>query len=272
MTASDLSAPIGIFDSGFGGLTVARAIADLLPCENLLYLGDTLRAPYGSQSIAQVRHNTLQCLDYLKDHNVKALVIACNTGSAAALHDARERYDIPVIEVIVPAARKAAAITRNRQIGVICTQATARSSSYEDALAACDVTVTTQVCDRFVPFVEAGITAGDEVMEAARCYLAPMMEAQVDTLILGCTHYPLLSGVISYLMGPSVTLVSSADEGARETFAILTDQGLLNPSTTRGEHHFYTTGNASIFENLGQRLIADLVENVRHITLETSSH
>ena len=223
-------APIGIFDSGFGGLTVARAVVDLLPSENICYLGDTARTPYGPRPIAEVREFTLQCLDWLVDRGVKALVIACNTASSAALRDARERYgELPIIEVILPAARKAAAISRDRQVGVVCTAATATSRSYNDALAASPVRIYTQVCPQFVPLVEAGITTGDQVMTVAEEYLAPLREQGVDTLILGCTHYPLLSGVISYLMGDEVTLVSSSDECARATFAVLTRRGLLRP-------------------------------------------
>lgn len=262
--------PIGIFDSGFGGLTVARAIVDLLPHEDIIYLGDTARTPYGPRPIAEVREYTLQCLDWLVDQGVKALVIACNTGSSAALRDARERYgDLPIIEVILPAARKAAAISRDREVGVICTQATATSRSYNDALAASPVKLSTQVCPRFVPFVEAGITTGDELMAVAEEYLAPLKEQGVDTLILGCTHYPLLSGVISFLMGDEVTLVSSADECARATFAVLQRRGLLRPSAEReAKLSFVTTGDPDRFEGLGRRLMGGFVSGVQQISLE----
>lgn len=262
-------APIGIFDSGFGGLTVARAIVDLLPHEDILYLGDTARTPYGPRPIAQVREYTLQCLDWLVDQGVKALVIACNTGSAAALRDARERYgDLPIIEVILPAARKAAAISRDRQVGVICTQATAVSRSYNDALAASPVQLSTQVCPQFVPLVEAGITTGDEVMAVAEEYLNPLKEQGIDTLILGCTHYPLLSGVISYLMGDEVTLVSSADECARATFAVLNRRGLLREPGHDAVRTFVTTGDPERFEGLGRRLMGGFVSGVQQVALD----
>lgn len=264
-----IAAPIGVFDSGFGGLTVARAIVDLLPDEDLLYLGDTARAPYGPRTIAEARRFTLQGLDWLVSQGVKALVIACNTGSSAALRDARERYGIPVLEVIMPAARKAAAISRNQQIGVICTAGTATSRSYNDALAATQAELTTKVCPRFVPFVEAGVTSGDELMAVAREYLAPLKKAGVDTLILGCTHYPLLSGVISYLMGDEVTLVSSSDEAARETFAVLTDMGLLRTETHQARRRFVTTGDPSRFEGLGRRLMGGFVSDIEQISLPT---
>ncbi len=264
--ASEL--PIGIFDSGFGGLTVARAIVDLLPHEDIIYLGDTARTPYGPRPIAEVREYTLQCLDWLVDQGVKALVIACNTGSSAALRDARERYgDLPIIEVILPAARKAAAITRDRQVGVICTEATATSRSYNDALAASPVSLVTQACPQFVPFVEAGVTSGDELMRVAQEYLAPLKECGVDTLILGCTHYPLLSGVISYIMGDEVTLVSSADECARSTFALLQRRGLLREGDRQAARSFVTTGDPERFEGLGRRLMGGFVSGVQQVEL-----
>lgn len=265
-TASEL--PIGIFDSGFGGLTVARAIVDLLPNEDIVYLGDTARTPYGPRPIAEVREYTLQCLDWLVEQGVKALVIACNTGSSAALRDARERYDLPIIEVILPAARKAAAISRDRRVGVICTQATATSRSYNDALVASPVQLITQVCPLFVPFVEAGITTGDELMAVAEEYLAPLKEQGVDTLILGCTHYPLLSGVISYLMGDEVTLVSSADECARATFAVLKRRDLLREGGRKAVRRFVTTGNPERFEGLGSRLMGGFVSGVQQVDLD----
>lgn len=258
-----VQAPIGVFDSGFGGLTVARAIVDLMPNEDIVYLGDTARAPYGPRSIAQVREFALQCLDRLVSHGVKSLVIACNSASSAVLRDARERYRLPITEVIIPAARKAVATTRNRRIGVICTQATATSRSYNDALGASDVRLFTSVAPRFVEFVEAGITSGPEVTELARGYLAPLQEAGVDTLILGCTHYPLLSGVISYVMGEEVTLVSSADECARQTFAVLTRAGLLHDAPRRPQRIFLTTGEPGEFEGLGRRLMGGFVEGVQ---------
>ncbi|HEY9565560.1 MAG TPA: glutamate racemase, partial [Nocardioides sp.] len=199
--------PIGIFDSGFGGLTVARSVIDQLPHESILYLGDTARAPYGSKRIGEVREYALECLDHLVDQGVKALVIACNSASAAMLRDARERYDVPVIEVILPATRRAVAASRTGRIGVICTTATAESMAYEDAFAAAPhVELLTRACPLFVDFVERGVTAGPELIEAAHDYLDPLISAGVDTLILGCTHYPLLTGVISYVMGDQVTL------------------------------------------------------------------
>jgi glutamate racemase len=247
--------PIGIFDSGFGGLTVARSVIDQLPHESILYVGDTARQPYGPKPIGEVREYALECLDHLVAQDVKALVIACNSASAAMLRDARERYDVPVVEVIYPATRRAVAATRNGRIGVICTRATAESMAYEDAFAAApQVTLTTRACPKFVDFVERGVTGGDELIAAAHEYLDPLREADVDTLILGCTHYPLLTGVISWIMGDGVTLVSSAEECAKDVYKLLLDHDLLRPSG-EPEHRFLTTGSAADFAAIGQRFL-----------------
>lgn len=255
--------PIGIFDSGFGGLTVARAVMDQLPNEDLLYLGDTARAPYGDQAIADVREYTLECLDHLVDRGVKALVIACNAGSAATLRDARERYRLPVVEVVLPAARRAAAATRNGKVGVICTEVTKTSMAYDDALGvAVGVEVYTAACPAFVPFVEAGITGGPDLLAAARTYLEPLQRAGIDTLILGCTHYPLLTGVISMLLGDAVTLVSSADECAKELYATLARSGLAHDTPRQARRRFLTTGDPDSFSALGRRLVPDLITDV----------
>ena len=248
-------APLGIFDSGFGGLTVARSVIDQLPHESVLYLGDTARQPYGPRPIGQVREYALECLDHLVDQGVKLLVIACNSASAAMLRDARERYDVPVVEVIYPATRRAVAATRNGRIGVICTRATAESMAYDDAFAAAPhVRLTTRACPRFVDFVEAGVTGGDELLAAAHDYLDPLAEAGVDTLILGCTHYPLLTGVISYVMGDDVTLVSSAEECAKDVYKMLVATDLMRQS---GEptYRFLTTGAPEEFERIGRRFL-----------------
>ncbi|HET7476222.1 MAG TPA: glutamate racemase [Dermatophilaceae bacterium] len=263
-------APIGIFDSGYGGLTVARAVLDQLPHEPVVYLGDTARTPYGPRPIAEVREFALECLDRLVDRGVKALVIACNSASAAMLHDARERYDVPVIEVIRPAVRRAAAATRNHRVGVISTQATHTSHAYVDAFAAAPhVAVTSSPCPRFVEFVERGITGGPELLDVAHEYLRPMSEAGVDTLILGCTHYPLLTGVISYVMGEEVTLVSSAEETAKDVYRILADAHALRPDDLAPPtHQFVTTGDPLEFQRLARRFLGP---EVVHATAEPVS-
>jgi len=251
----DLDAPIGIFDSGFGGLTVARSVIDQLPHESIRYVGDTARQPYGPRPIGEVREYALECLDHLVEEGVKALVIACNSASAAMLRDARERYDVPVVEVIYPATRRAVAATRSGRIGVICTSATAESMAYDDAFAAApQVELTTRACPRFVDFVEAGVTGGEELLAAAHDYLDPLSRAGVDTLILGCTHYPLLTGVISYVMGDDVTLVSSAEECAKDVYKMLVRTDLMRPA---GEptYTFATTGSPDEFETIGRRFL-----------------
>jgi glutamate racemase len=257
-------APIGIFDSGFGGLTVARAVIDQLPHESVLYLGDTARQPYGPKPIGEVREYALECLDHLVDQGVKMLVIACNSASAAMLRDARERYDVPVVEVILPATRRAVAATRSGRIGVICTRATASSQAYDDAFAAApQVTLTTQACPLFVEYVEQGVTGGPELIAAAHEYLDPLVEAGVDTLVLGCTHYPLLTGVISYVMGDGVTLVSSAEECAKDVYRTLAERGLeQDPATAAPTHRFLTTGQPGEFATIGRRFLGPELDAV----------
>jgi glutamate racemase len=259
-------APIGIFDSGVGGLTVARAILDQLPNESTLYIGDTARGPYGPRPLAEVREFALETIDFLVEQGVKAIVIACNTASAAMLRDARERYSIPVIEVIQPAARRAVAATRTGNIGVIGTRATIDSKAYVDAFAAApQLNITSIACPLFVEYVERGETSGAEITKVARDYLAPVMEANVDTLVLGCTHYPLLTGVISYVMGEGVTLVSSAEETAKDLYRTLVENGLLRAqSTTPATHRFLATGDAKAFETLARRFLGPEVTRVEH--------
>ncbi|RZQ59331.1 glutamate racemase [Amycolatopsis suaedae] len=255
MTAADL--PIGVFDSGVGGLTVARTILEQLPAERLRYVGDTAHNPYGPLPIARARELALAALDDLVDGGVKALVIACNTASAACLRDARERYDVPVIEVVLPAVRRAVAATHTGRIGVIGTEGTVRSRAYADAFAAArDVEVTSVACPRFVDFVERGITSGRQVLGLAQGYLEPLLRAQVDTLVLGCTHYPLLSGVLQIVMGHDVTLVSSAEETAKDLVRVLTEADLLaQPGDEPPRHEFVATGSPEPFARLAQRFM-----------------
>lgn len=233
-------APIGIFDSGVGGLTVARAILDQLPGERLLYIGDTANSPYGPKPLEQVRSMALNVMDELVDSGVKMLVIACNTATAAALDEARERYTkgmgIPVIEVISPAARTAAALTRSGRVGVIATAGTVNSGAYARALQGIPgLNLTQQACPRFVELAEAGITTGPQVLDVAKEYLEPLQAAAVDTLVLGCTHYPLLAGPISYVMGRNVALVSSSEETAKDVYRELAARNLLHTDTQSAE-------------------------------------
>ena len=265
------NAPIGVFDSGVGGLTVARAILDQLPHESILYIGDTLNSPYGSKPLAAVRAHALEVMDDLVDQGVKMLVIACNSASAAVLRDARERYTkrrgLPVVEVILPAARRAVAATRTGRIGVIGTRATIESRAYEDAFAvAPHLHLTTRACPRFVELVEAGITSGSEALAIAHEYLDPVREAGVDTLVLGCTHYPLLTAVIAYVMGDGVTLVSSAEETAKDVYRTLVANG-LERSVADGppEHRFLATGDTASFQQLAHRFLGPEVGAVEAV-------
>ncbi len=249
-------APIGVFDSGVGGLAVARSILDQLPRERLRYVGDTGNGPYGPLPIAEVRAHALAIADDLVSSGVKMLVIACNTASAACLRDARERYDIPVVEVVVPAVRRAVAATRSGRVGVIGTTGTIRSRAYDDAFAAAPgITVTSAACPRFVDFVERGVTSGRQVLGLAQSYLEPLQQSSVDTVVLGCTHYPLLTGVLQVVMGPGVTLVSSAEECAKDVYRVLTETGLLAEGEQEPRHEFGATGAAEPFERLARRFL-----------------
>lgn len=258
------NAPIGIFDSGVGGLTVARAVRTQLPHESIQYLGDTARTPYGPRPIAQIREFSLQMLDELVAEGVKLLVIACNSASAAVVRDARERYDVPVIEVIAPAVRAAVTATHTGRIGVIGTEATVSSRAYNDAFAAAvGVHLVTQACPAFVEHVEAGDTTSPELLAIARDYLAPLQAAHIDTLVLGCTHYPLLQGVISYVMGPDVRLVSSDVETAKDVYRTLVTKGLLREAATPPQHDYRCTGtDTQGFMSLADRILGGEIAQV----------
>jgi len=261
-----VDAPIGILDSGVGGLTVARAVLDQLPHEPVLYVGDTAHGPYGPKPIAQVRAAALDVMDALVESGVKLLVIACNSASAATLRDARERYDIPVVEVIQPAVRRAVAATRNQRVAVLATRVTIASRAYEDAFAAApQLTITGQACPRFVEFVERGITGGAELQALAHEYLDPVRAADVDTVVLGCTHYPLLTGVISYVLGDQVTLVNSAEETAKDVYRTLVAHDLArDESLPDPVHRFLATGDPEPFARLARRFLGPEVSAVEH--------
>jgi glutamate racemase len=258
MTGVD--APIGIFDSGVGGLTVARAVLDQLPGERLRYVGDTAHAPYGPQPIARVREHALAVMDGLVASGVKLLVVGCNTASAACLRDARERYAVPVVEVVIPAVRRAVHVTRSGRVGVIGTEGTIRSRAYDDAFAAArDVRVTSVACPQFADFVERGITSGRQILGLAQGYLDRLLRADVDTLVLGCTHYPMLTGVLQLVMGDGVTLVSSAEETAKDVVRVLTEENLLRePGRTPPGHQVGCTGQAQPFARLARRFLGPL--------------
>ena len=264
MSGPGSDAAIGVFDSGVGGLTVARALLDQLPNEPLLYVGDTAHGPYGPLPLAEVRRHALAAMDGLVAGGVKMLVIACNSASSACLRDARERYDIPVVEVIQPAVRRAVSATRNGRVGLLATQVTVASRAYDDAFAAApQLTLTSAACPRFVDFVERGVTTGRQLLQLATHYLEPVLQADVDTLVLGCTHYPLLTGMISLVVGEQVTLVSSAEETAKDVYRVLAREGLdRDPDRPAPEHCFLATGDPEPFRRLGRRFLGPEIGTV----------
>jgi glutamate racemase len=255
--------PIGVFDSGVGGLTVARALMDLLPDERIVYFGDTARGPYGPRDQDQVRGFTAEIVEWLGAQDTKLVVAACNTATAAAIETDPLPFDLPVVGVIRPAVEAAVRSTRTGRVGVIGTEGTISSGAYEHAVraAAPDVKLFSQACPEFVEFVEAGRTTDAEVLDAVGDRLAPLVAAGVDTLILGCTHYPLLTGVLSYVMGPDVLLVSSAEETARRVFSRLVDDRLLAHAATV-DHRFVASGDPAVFAALATRFLGPRISLV----------
>ena len=258
--------PLGVFDSGLGGLTVVRALLDLLPHEDLVYFGDTGRFPYGPKPAAEVRDYAVQITDVLLADDVKMVVVACNSASAAALDVLRERAGVPVVGVIEPGVRAALRVTRTGHVGVIGTVGTIGSGAYQRVaaeLAGDDVEVTCAACPGFVEFVEAGDVESEQVHILAERLLAPVLSAKVDTLVLGCTHYPLLARTISDVMGPDVVLVSSAEETAFEVRATLgTEDGVTTPAGAAPVHRFLTSGDVVTFRSLGARFLGPEVDAV----------
>jgi glutamate racemase len=263
MPDSAAARPIGIFDSGLGGLTVARALIDLLPGEHFVYFGDTGRFPYGPKPADEVLKYSFEIADLLVERSVKMLVVACNSASAAALDPLRERLDVPVVGVIEPGVRAARSATRSGRVGVIGTVGTIASGAYQRATAelADPVTLTCAACPGFVEFVEAGDVDSDQVHVLAERLLAPVIAARVDTLVLGCTHYPLLARTIGDVMGPEVVLVSSAEETAFDVRARL-EAGEAEPTTRTAPHRFVTSGDVDQFLNLGARFLGPEVDSV----------
>jgi glutamate racemase len=255
--------PIGMFDSGFGGLTVARAVIDLLPREDVVYIGDTGRYPYGNKPLADVRTYARELAwSLVEEHDAKVVVVACNTAAAAMpIVELSAELPVPVIGVIEPGVSAVAKATRSGRVGVIGTVGTVASGAYDRAVGAtgADVSLTTAACPGFVEFVERGQTAGAEIEVLAERLLAPVVDADVDALLLGCTHYPYLARVIGDVMGPSVVLVSSADETAFAVRDLLIDQGLLRSDDDRpgvaAVHRFLSSGDIDWFADLGRRLL-----------------
>ena len=267
--------PIGIFDSGIGGLTVLKEIIRVLPGEDTLYLGDTAHLPYGTKSGETVIKYSIQNTRFLLQFNVKLLVVACNTASAVSLFVLRKEFSLPLVGVIEAGARAAAKVTKNGKVGIIGTETTVRSSAYTRAIKAIHAGIDTlsQACPLFVPLVEEGWIQDDITLSVVERYLAPLKKEGIDTLVLGCTHYPLLKKAIQQVMGSGVALIDSAEETASEVKAMLTHLGLLAPvteedlpavSTTR---RFFVTDVPLRFEEQGSRFLGEKISTVERIDL-----
>ena len=262
-------APIGVFDSGIGGLTVVRELMRQLPHESIIYFGDTARLPYGPKSADTVARYSREITGWLCEQGVKAIVIACNTATAHALPLLRAELPMPVIGVVDPGARAAVAATRSGHVGVIGTRGTINSGAYERAIRglAPEATITTRACPLFVPLVEEGWIDTDATRMIAREYLGPLSKANVDTLVLGCTHYPLLKGLLSEELGESVRLIDSAEETAGETGRVLEERGLRASGAGLPSHRFVASDAPQQFLLLGQRFLGAAIDRVETVTL-----
>jgi glutamate racemase len=262
--------PIGIFDSGVGGLTVMAAITQLLPSENLIYFGDTAHVPYGSKSREVVTGFSTAIASFLTAQNVKMIVVACNTASAFALPALKRKFNVPVLGVIEPGSKQAVATTRNGRIGVIGTEGTVTSKSYSRAIFRLHkpAEVFAQACPLFVPFVEEGWLDHPVIRQVAREYLAPLIKNNIDTLVLGCTHYPLIDKVIRDAAGGKITLIDSAAATAREVLSILQALHLHSDETRRGRARFFVSDAPLKFQAVGERFLGRPVSPVRKINLD----
>jgi glutamate racemase len=261
---------IGIFDSGVGGLTVLREIMQALPQEDTLYFGDTARVPYGTKSPETVTRYASEIASFLIKRDIKLLVVACNTASAVALPTLKRQLSIPVVGVIEPGARRAVEVTRSGRIGVIGTAGTIRSSAYTRAIKRLmpDAEVLTRACPLFVPLAEEGWVDNQVARLTAETYLQELKEAGVDTLVLGCTHYPLLKSMIADVVGGGVTLVDSAEETARTVAAILADKKLLRPPSEKGNHNYYVSDIPAGFVRVGNRFLGGKLGDVFQVSLD----
>lgn len=264
------SEPIGIFDSGVGGLTVTREIMRQLPMENLVYFGDTARVPYGSKSKQTIIRYSTQIVNFLKTKNVKAIVIACNTASALALEELQQMVDIPVIGVVWPGAISAAEATKTMNVGIIGTAATIKSEIYNKYLHKLnpDITVVTKACPLFVPLVEEGLIEDRVTEDIASRYLSEFKEYDVDALVLGCTHYPLLSNTIRRTLGDGIKLVNPAYETAKSLKKLLAEQGKLNTSTEEVHHEYYVSDMTDQFVPFADRVLPFRVDKIRVVNIE----
>jgi glutamate racemase len=249
--------PIGVFDSGVGGLTVLHECLVTLPNEDFLYLGDGARLPYGPRPLAEIRRFAHEIGAYLERRGVKLIVVACNSATSAALPALQESLSVPVIAVITPEACAAVQATRNRRIGLLATEATVSAGRYERLVTTLDAGVrfTAVACPRLVPLIESEQPFGEETTDAVRGYAAPLKEAGCDTVILGCTHYPLIRPILQRVFGRGVTLVFSAEETAREVAETLARKGIDNAPDREGDYRFMTTGDPAAFKALGERFL-----------------
>jgi glutamate racemase len=261
--------PIGVFDSGLGGLTVVKELMHELPNERIVYFGDTARVPYGTKSRETIIRYSKEIVGVLQKHRVKMVVVACNTASSLALDVLKTDYTLPIIGVIDPGARKAAGSTKNRKVGIIATNSTVKSGKYAKRLKDFrkDLKIMSQPCPLFVPLVEEGWFEHDITVKVAKEYLKEFRADKVDTLILGCTHYPLLKKVIGYVMGPNVTLIDSAKEVALEVKSILIEQGLLRTTLKPANHLYLVSDEPDIFKYRAVRFLGRSVENVKRCPL-----
>ncbi|QQK80975.1 glutamate racemase [Salicibibacter cibi] len=265
-----LNKPIGIIDSGIGGLTVAEEIARQLPKEPMIYIGDTARCPYGPRTVEEVRLFTWQMIDHLVNENIKMLIIACNTATAVVLDEVQERLPIPVVGVVQPGALAALNVTNRKEIAVIGTEGTIKSDAYPLALTSIQgekVTVHSLACPMFVPLVEQGRVSADEARRVVADTLKPLLQKSFDTLILGCTHYPLLAPIIQNVVGEGVQVISSGSETAREVSTILQHQGLNQKDDRTREHVFFTTGSVQHFQTIAKRWLGLEEQIVDHLIL-----
>ena len=261
---------IGVFDSGVGGLTVVRELAKQLPGEKIIYFGDTAHVPYGSKSRAELIRYADEITDFLTHKGIKMLIVACNTSSSVSICGLQERHLFPIVGMVVPGSRGAVKATRNKKVGLIATEATVKSKTYDLTLQSFDnqVEVFSQACPKFVPLVEAGLNNSEEAWAAAREYLEPLKAANIDTLIYGCTHYPFLANVISQIMGPDITLVDPAYEAVVEAKTILIEQDMLNLYRGTQSHEFFASGDATSFYKVGRHFIGDILEKVDQVCLD----
>lgn len=261
---------IGIFDSGVGGLTVLKEIVRALPQEDTIYLGDTARVPYGTKSPETVTRYARQITAFLVQRDIKLLVVACNTASAVSLDALKETFDLPIVGVIEPGARRAAAVTRTGKVGVIGTAGTIKSSAYSKAIKRInpEIQVVTRACPLFVPLAEEGWVDNEVARLTAHAYLEGLREEGVDTLVLGCTHYPLLKGIIADVMGDDVKLVDSAEETAHTVAEILGRQEMLRPEAERGNHHYFVTDVPAGFIRVGNRFLGGKLGDVYQVNLD----